>query len=130
MAKGNRPASSSAEAPALALGGEPASSSDEIAEASAVDSPEAGAPLAEATDLLPKNQPSPELLDLGDTLKSPDAEPEPAVKGPRVKVYVYGGVMWDGVLYEANQVFVVDTSKHTEDEFNRLVASGTLVKPE
>jgi hypothetical protein len=112
MAKGNRPASSSAEAPSLALGGEPASSSDEIAEATAEENLEAGAPLAE------------------DALKSPDAEPQPAVKGPRVQVHAHGGVMWDGVLYEANQVFVVDTSKHTEDEFNRLVSSGTLVKPE
>jgi hypothetical protein len=70
------------------------------------------------------------LLGLGDTLKSPDAAPEPALNGPHVKVCADSALLWDGVLYEANQVFVVDTSKHTEDEFNRLVASGTLVKPE
>lgn len=129
MARGNRPASSSAGV-SLPLGAEPVSSPDEIAAAPAVDSPEAGAPLTEATDLLPKDPPSPEMLALGDTVETPEDEPEPAVRGPRVKVHAHGGVMWDGVLYEANQVFVVDTSKHTESEFNRLVASGTLVKPE
>lgn len=129
MAKGNRQASSSVEA-SLPLGGEPVSSPDEIVAAPAVDSPEAGAPLTEATDLLPTEPSSPEALAAGTTVEGLDAEPQEALQGPRVKVWPHGGLDWDGVLYEANLVFVVDTKKHKEEDFLKLIAGGMLLKPE
>lgn len=129
MAKDKRPASSSVEA-SLPLGAEPVSSPDEIVAAPAVDSPEAGAPLTEATDLLPTEPASPEALAAGTTVEGLDAEPQETLQGPRVKVWPHGGLDWDGVLYEANLVFVVDTKKHREEDFLKLIADGVLLKPE
>lgn len=58
--------------------------------------------------------------------KEPDAAPEPALQGPRVRVWPHGSVQWNGEDHAAGEEFVVDTMKHTEAQFLRLVELGAL----
>lgn len=58
--------------------------------------------------------------------KEPDAAPEPALQGPRVRVWPHGSVQWNGEDHGPGEEFVVDTMKHTEAQFLRLVELGAL----
>lgn len=58
--------------------------------------------------------------------KEPDAAQEPALQGPRVRVWPHGSVQWNGEDRGPGEEFVVDTMKHTEAQFLRLVELGAL----
>ena len=60
--------------------------------------------------------------------KEPDAAQEPALHGPRVRVWPHGAVHWNGEEHAAGEEFVVDTNKHTEAQFLRLVELGALAR--
>ena len=60
--------------------------------------------------------------------KEANAAPEPALHGPRVRVWPHGAVHWNGEEHAAGEEFVVDTNKHTEAQFLRLVELGALVR--
>lgn len=58
--------------------------------------------------------------------KDADSRHEEPAHGPRVRVNRFGSVQWDGAEYEAGSEFTVDTSKHSEKDFDDLVACGAL----
>ena len=89
-------------------------------------------------DLLPLGGATPEIL--ADMLreeeeakaaaasKEANAAPETALHGPRVRVWPHGAVHWNGEEHAAGEEFVVDTNKHTEAQFLRLVELGALAR--
>ena len=138
MAKGNRPATSSAE-DSLPLGDAPKDL--ELALEPQVAIPEELA--AEAARL------EAERLELDELLRQDEAKLQAehgaaeAAKaqaeaarlassplGPRVKVHAHGGLSWDSESFAAGEDFQVDTSKHSEADFLALLASGTLLRAE
>ena len=134
MAKGNRPATSSAE-DGLPLGDAPKDL--ELALEPQVATPEELA--AEAARL------EAERLELDELLRQDEvklqAEHEARLEaerlastssplGPRVKVHPHGSIHWDSATYKANEEFQVDTSKHKEADFLELLANGTLLRAE
>lgn len=58
--------------------------------------------------------------------KEANTAPQPALHGPRVRVWPHGAVHWNGEEHAAGEEFVVDTNKHTEAQFLRLVELGAL----
>lgn len=116
MAKGSKSAPSGEDL--LPLGGatpEPGKSDDELL----------ADMLREEEKAKASKEPEPEASN-DEASKEPDAEPEPALQGPRVRVWAHGAVHWNGDERAPGEVFVVDTMKHTEAQFLRLVELGAL----
>lgn len=136
MAKGNRPATSSAE-DSLPLGDAPKDM--ELTLEPHVATPEELA--AEAERLEAESVQLDELLRQDEAKLQAEHEAAEAAKaeaarlassplGPRVKVHAHGALVWDAFCYAADEEFQVDTSKHSEADFLALLASGTLLRAE
>lgn len=139
MAKGNRPATSSAE-DSLPLGDAPKDL--ELALEPQVATPEELA--TEAARLEAERLELDELLRQDEAKLQAEHEAAEAAKaraeeearlassalGPRVKVHPHGSIHWDSATYKANEEFQVDTSKHKEADFLELLANGTLLRAE
>jgi hypothetical protein len=136
MAKGNRPATSSAE-DTLPLGAVPKDM--ELALEPHVATPEELA--AEAARLEAERLELDELLrqdeaklqaehEAAEAATSEAARLASSPLGPLVKVHAHGALLWDASHYAANEEFQVDTSKHSEADFLALLASGTLLRAE
>lgn len=137
MAKGNRPATSSAE-DSLPLGDAPKDL--ELALEPQVATPEELA--AEAARLEAERLELDELLRQDEAKLQAEHEAAEAAEeearltatssplGPRVKVHPHGSIHWDSATYKANEEFQVDTSKHKEADFLELLANGTLLRAE
>lgn len=108
MAKGNRPATSSAE-DSLPLGDAPKDL--ELALEPQVATPE-------------------ELATEAARIEAERLASTSSPLGPRVKVHPHGSIHWDSATYKANEEFQVDTSKHKEADFLELLANGTLLRAE
>lgn len=143
MAKGNRPATSSAE-DSLPLGDAPKDMEFVLAPELHVATPEELA--TEAARLEAERLELDELLRQDEAKLQAEHEAAEAAKaraeeearltatsspfGPRVKVHPHGSIHWDSATYKANEEFQVDTSKHKEADFLELLANGTLLRAE